>query len=160
METISWGGLFSHRQINGLHIHQKELLAILLFLRSCPIDLTNKVVDIGIDNTTALSYVRKLGGRKKYLADISDQIWEILQNLKVVLLAYHLPGEKNTLADFESRRTRKQYSVDLQLSPRIWAKVDLAFGPHTIDAFSTAENAQLPRFGSWEPQPLATWIEY
>ena len=54
METISWGGLFSRHQIYNLHINQKELLAILLFLRSCPIDLTNKVVDIGIDNTTAL----------------------------------------------------------------------------------------------------------
>jgi hypothetical protein len=159
METISWGGLFSRHQINNLHINQKELLAILLFLRSCPIDLTNKVVDIGIDNTTALSYVRKLGGRKKYLSEISDQIWEILQNLKVILLAYHLPGEKNTLADLESRRTRKQYSADLQLTPKIFRMVDRTFGPHTMDAFSTAQNTQLPRFGSWEPQPLATWID-
>jgi hypothetical protein len=112
LQTISWGGLFSRHQIGKLHINQKELLAIVLFLQSCPIDLRNKVVDIGIDNTTALSYVRKLGGRKKYLSKISDGIYQVMSHLKVELLSYHLPGEKNTLADYESRRTRKQYSSD------------------------------------------------
>ena len=115
-DLISWGGLFTWAEATQLHINQKELMAILFFLQSSPISLRHKVVDIGVDNTTALSYVRKLGGRHKYLAQISDQVFHFLMTHHTVLLAYHLPGEMNTLADHESRKMRKIHSADLKMN--------------------------------------------
>ena len=158
-DLISWGGLFSKAEAWGWHINKKELLALLYFLQSCSIDLRNKVVDLGVDNTTALAYVRKLGGRKHYLSQISDQEFHVMTTLKTRLLAYHLPGEINTLADHESRKMRALHSTDLQLNPAVFARIEANFGPHTIDAFSTRQNRQLRRFGAWEPQPEATWTD-
>ena len=57
----SWGGLFTEDTVKK-HINYKELLTILYFLKSCPVPLRDKVVDLGVDKTTALAYVQKLGG--------------------------------------------------------------------------------------------------
>ena len=45
------------------------------------------------------------------------------------------------------------------LNPRIFQLIETAFGPHTIDAFATRQNRQVSRFGAWEPQPEATWVD-
>jgi hypothetical protein len=127
-DLISWGGLFSWAQAHSLHINQKELMAILFFLQSSPISLRWKVIDIGVDNSTALSYIRKLGGRHKYLAEISDQVFHFLMANHTVLLAYHLPGVLNTLADHESRKMRKLHSTDLMMNHRIFKMIDQQFG--------------------------------
>ena len=151
--------LFTWAEATQLHINQKELMAILFFLQSSPISLRHKVVDIGVDNTTALSYVRKLGGRHKYLAQISDQVFHFLMTHHTVLLAYHLPGEMNTLADHESRKMRKIHSADLKMNHKKFQMLEKIHDPHTMDAFSTRQNRQLKRFASWDPQPGATWTD-
>ena len=61
----SWGGVFSY-DLAQRHINFKELLAVHYFLRSSPIPLRGKTVDLGVDNTTALHYINNMGGRKPW----------------------------------------------------------------------------------------------
>lgn len=153
----SWGGLFPKDTANK-HINYKELLAIYHFLTSCPISLQDKVVDLGVDNTTALHYVKHMGGRKGYLAHLATKIFDCLTRTRTTLIGYHLPGEKNTIADRESRRTIVR-ATDFKLKPSIFGTVDSKWGPHTVDLFASLEDRQLRRFCSWEPQPEALWID-
>ena len=154
----SWGGIFS-KEISTKHINYKELLAILYLIKSSPIPLRGQTVDLGVDNTTALFYINNMGGRKQHLALLAEQIYAASQANHVKLIAYHLPGMSNHQADWESRKTRSLELVDFQLHPSLFKKIDRVFGPHSIDAFATYQNRQTPRFGTWEPQPEATWID-
>lgn len=153
----SWGGHFS-KKLAALHINHKEMLAVDYFLRSCPVPLRGKVVDLGIDNTTTIWYLSRFGGRRHILARLAQRIWDFLMIHKITIVTYHLPGIENTLADRESRRPLN-FLTDLQLSPPLFARVDRHFGRHTIDAFASFQDRQLDRFGSREPQPGALWVD-
>ena len=158
---LSWGGAFS-RNIPHDHINYKELLAVYYLLRSCPEKIRGKVVDLGVDNTTALHYIRNMGGRKRYLADLATKIFNMASDLQVRLLAYHLPGIQNTLADFESRRFMDPHRIhltDFKMSETVFNFAQQLFGDNSIDAFSTFHNRHLRRFASWTPQPDATWLD-
>lgn len=156
----SWGGAFS-REDSKRHINYKELLAIYFLLRSAPFPLKGLTIDVGVDNTTALHYVRYYGGRKEELSNLAAMIHEFLKVNHINLTAYHIPGAMNHIADWESRRNNDGTVnlVDYQLNPEVFQRVDKAFGPHSMDMFATHQDKQLPRFGSWSPQPDAQWVD-
>ena len=106
-----WGGSFTKEQAKQ-HINFKEMLAVKYFLVSCPVDLTGKTVDIGIDNTTTMWYIRKSGGRIMSLAKLTETIWKKTISERITLIAHHCPGHLNTIADQESRRTTINYLSD------------------------------------------------
>ena len=120
----SWGGHFSRKDA-AEHINFKEMLAVKFLLMSSPIPLRGKVVDLGIDNMTTVFYVNRMGGRNSKLAKLATEIFELtrtppdvpkmihkasqqdrratVNSLTTRLVALHVPGELNTLADMESR---------------------------------------------------------
>ena len=61
-----------------------------------------------------------------------------------------VPREFNERADFLSRIV--DYS-DWFLNPAVFAELDAAWGPHTVDRFADFHNHQAPRFNSrcWNP---------
>ena len=158
LSSSSWGGFFS-KEDSKKHINYKELLAILYLLKSSPIPVQGKTIDLGVDNTTALFYIKNMGGRKPHLALLAEEIYSFTYHNNVSLLAYHIPGVSNVLADRESRKQFTYHLVDYQLNPLLFKRINKIFGPHTIDAFATYQDKQLPRFGSREPQPEATWVD-
>ena len=164
-----WGGLFTTEQAKE-HINYKELLAVKYFLESCPVDLQGKTVDVGIDNTTTIWYLRKWGGRKMRLAKLTETIWDLVHCERITLINHHCPGEQNTIADEESRKKRLGLDVSLPsfqddlsglaLCPQLFNMVDsLPWGPHSVDLFATHQDRQLRRFCSWGPQPGALAID-
>jgi hypothetical protein len=153
---LSWNGHFS-KELAGKHINYKELLAVKYLLESVPDLLRNKTIDLGIDNTTALWYIRRMGGRRKDLALLAEELFSLCHQNNTKFLAYHLPGSQNILADLESRRSTQL--CDLKLHPDFFRQLDRRWGPHTVDLFSTFENRQLPRFCSWQPQPHSLWVD-
>ena len=155
-----WGGLFSKEQA-AQHINFKEMLAVQYFLESCPVDLHNKTVDMGIDNTTTIWYLKRFGGRKTNLAKLTETIFARVRSKNTHLLAHHCPGIENTIADQESRRSTIDRLSDLSLCATIFGKVDAhaRLGPHTVDLFATLQDRQLPRFASREPNPGALWVD-
>jgi hypothetical protein len=153
-----WGGVFSS-SIAKEHINYKELLTVWYALRSAPVDLKNKTLEIGIDNTTAMWYLRKSGGSRRHLAKLSETIWLWLLQHKVTLRVFHLPGVLNTIADEESRLRNKIRLTDLALNHSIFNKICYRWGTPTIDLFATFQNRQVPRFASELPQPGAVWVD-
>ena len=63
----------------------------------------------------------------------------------------HRPGKVNQRADLLSRW--KKDHTDIRLPQVCFEQVEQAFGPHSVDMFATRDNALLPRFVSWRPDP-------
>ena len=154
---LRWGGLFS-RTLAREHINYKELLAVYYLLKSSPTPLRDKVLELGIDNTTAMWYLRKMGGNRPHLARLANKIFSILKETETHLEVFHLPGVLNHLAD-ESSRNNSIRLWDYRLNPAIFETISHTWGPFSMDLFSTYENRQLPRFASMAPQPEAIWVD-
>ena len=78
-------------------------------------------------------------------------MWCLERNIQVV--AQHLPGSSNKIADEESRTLRDR--SDWMLNPQIFTRVNQMFGPLKVDLFASRLTTQLPVFYSWRPDPLA-----
>lgn len=149
-------GAFPRDQVLN-HINWKELMAVNHLLHSMIQHLRGKVVDLGIDNTTALWYIKRMGGKRPDLARLASEIFKFMKMNQVRFLPYHLPGRLNELADRESRA--REQITDAKLNHNIFRYLDTMWGPHTIDLFATHENKQLHRYASWAPQPGAVWVD-
>ena len=104
----STGGLWSQHE-KHLHINLLELKAVFLALQFFKKNCSNNLVLIASDNTSVVSYINKQGGTKS--ADLCALIWRILtwcHNNKVTLIARHIPGSLNVIADGLSRRKQIQ----------------------------------------------------
>ena len=66
------------------------------------------------------------------------------------------PWELNIEADSLSRQV--DYD-DYMLNPDIFAALDILWGPHTVDRFSTFKTRQVPRFCSRWLNPCAEGID-
>ena len=60
-----------------------------------------------MDNTVALKYITKRGGRKPLLNELAKQIWHWCENKNIWISAFHIPGRLNVRADQLSRLKKK-----------------------------------------------------
>ena len=67
----------------------------------------------------------------------------------ISLVANHLPGYLNSVADRESRVTLDRW--DWQLHPKIFIKINNLWGPLTIDLFVSRLTHHLLVYFSWRP---------
>ena len=155
-KTHEFGGFFKTEHAK-LHINEKELLAIKFLIESARDLVNGKTISIGVDNTTAMAYANKMGGRKESLAKIAQSLWEVLKSHDSSIQVHYVPGDQNVLADFLSRNqdSRSQF----QLNRSLFHRIDKKWGPHTIDLFATQQNSLLPRFASWHPSPGAEFLD-
>ena len=102
-EGLLFHGLWTENQ-SRLHINVLEMNAIFLSLTRAVHKVKNSTVLVSTDNTTVVAYIRHQGGT--HSTDLSEEVWNIL-NLclahNIQLLAKHIPGRFNTLADRMSR---------------------------------------------------------
>ena len=80
-------------------------------------------------------------------------LWEWCLSKKITLRAEHIPGRLNVIADAESRA--KPDAADWKLDSKVFKVLNQSFGPFTVDLFANRNNAQLERFYSYVPDPLA-----
>lgn len=107
------------------------------------------------DNTTSLSYLRKMGGTIPSLQVAIDPLLRFLIRHRIPFTAMHLPGILNTEADRLSRSRRRDH--DYHLDPSFFRSIERATTPFTIDLFASRINAQKARFCSRLPDPKATY---
>ena len=69
--------------------------------------LVNTHIHIDSDNTTAVSYIKKQGGRKSHLNTIARKLWKWAKNHNNWISASHIAGIDNPEADFQSRNINK-----------------------------------------------------
>ena len=124
------------------HINYLEMLAAFLalqcFTQDTPRPLT---VYLYMDNTTAISYLNRKGGTTPLLCKLAKQTWQWCMSQSISLVANHLPGHLNTVADRESRVALDRW--DWQLHPQIFLKINQIWGPLTIDLFPSTLTHQL-----------------
>ena len=134
-----------------MHINCLEvLLAIKCFAR----DRRSVTILLRMDNTSAITYVNKLGGTvSQSLTAITKNLWLWCLQRDISLIAEHLPGVQNTIADKESRMMKDR--TDWKLNPEVFRQINRRLGPLTVDLFASRLTTQLPHFFSWRPDPEA-----
>ena len=163
-ETLQTGGKWHESEL--AHINVLELKAILFGLKSL-CRFSNKHIKIRTDSTTALAYVKNMGGTKSTACmHETKNIWTWAQNNNCWLTIAHVPGVLNVLADLRSRCFRQQ--IEWSLSNELFDYVCKQFGTPDIDLFASRLNHKLQKYVSWEPDPdnwktdafSFVWTEY
>ena len=135
------------------HINIKELWAILFGLQAL-VPEAGEEIRLLTDNTTALAYVRHMGGTvSPRCNEVARQIWEWAERNQNWLTIAHIPGVENVLADFRSRHFNDD--IEWELSGKIFRKICDVLGTPEIDLFASRINHKLDYFVSWHPEPGA-----
>lgn len=120
--------------------------------------MSNVHILLQMDNTTAVAYVRNMGGTRSQSCDIvARDIWHWAIKQQIWLSATHIAGITNVLADSESRLFVDK--SEWKLSSEAFHLCTQRWGLPDIDLFATRINNQLPRFASWRPDPEAIAID-
>ena len=148
-----WGATDGSMQIFGfwdanvrnLHINYLELLTVKIALHMLASDALDGQILIKIDNTTALSYINKMGGvRFDSFSKLSREIWQWAESKRIILIASYIPSKQNIVADKLSRI--KNLDIEWELNPVCYKKIVKEFGRPSIDLFASNENAKCDRF--------------
>lgn len=138
------------------NINELELIAAYFSLQAFANSSDFRIyIHLFLDNSTEVAYINKCGvTHSRALSDIAVQIIQWCEARNISILASHLPGNCNIIADEESRIVLDSSVMLLQdkfkqLSD-IWSV--------QINLFASAWNAQLPNFVSWLPQSKATAV--
>ena len=155
--SMSIGGRWNPREF-GFHINVKETKSIWFSLLSFCQETSAKHIRIMSDNSTAISYVNKLGGMKSRKCNaLAKKIWEWCIHKGVHISAAHIPGILNKIADKASRLFFE--AAEWSLSILVFREICSLFGMPDIDLFATRLNKKLPVFISWRPDPESTFVD-
>ena len=119
----------------SLHINQLELLAALFSLKSFSKDLFNARVLLRLDNTTAISYINRMGGVQfPHLNAIALDIWQYCESKKLTVFASYIRSADNSVADAESRARGRRQNTNFPRKPSVklslpWAVPRLTYSP-------------------------------
>ncbi|KAL0870236.1 hypothetical protein ABMA27_005269 [Loxostege sticticalis] len=128
------------------HINYLELRAAFLGLQCFAQDLSNKEILLRIDNTTAISYINRMGGvQYEHLNAITREIWQWCEDRQILY------------ADRESRCTN--IDTEWELSSVAFHEITKAFGSPDIDLFASRLNAKCSKYISWKRDPNAFNID-
>lgn len=130
-------------------IHVKEAQAAYLALLACAEEASNGRLQLYVDNTAVVASWCS-GSRDPALNNIMKKIFDITVERSILLDILYVPSPENT-ADPASRIVSLG---DAKLSEMVWSIVEARFGPHTLDAMASENNAKVARFFSryWTPK--------
>lgn len=163
---LGWGAVCLRGKTGGrwdsdemtLHINVLELMAVLLGLRSFFADVSGCTIAVRSDNTTAVTYLNKMGGTKSVSCnDVTSDIWSWAERKNVWLTASYIPGVINLEADFESRNFSD--NTEWSLHHLIFEKIVSKWGLPSIDLFASRLNHKVDTYASWFPDPGSTYVD-
>ena len=161
-----WGASLEHKTAGGRwsnvekehHINYLELKAVLLGLQSLCNHLSNCHIKVLTDNTTAVAYIRKMGGTHSILCnEMAREIWLWCKGKQIWLSVSHIPGVDNVLADKASRVFDD--TTEWKLEESTYEKITKHWGLPEIDMFASSLNYQTLPYVSWGPDPQATAVD-
>ena len=134
-----------------LHINILELKGAFLAIQALLKNKRSMTVSLNMDNSSAVAYINHKGGtHSPQLLYLTLALWEWCIQRDIFLVAHHVPGKSNSLADRESRVFLD--NSDWMLDPNI---IRPLLGPCQTDLFATRLTHQLPIYVSWRPDPKA-----
>ena len=126
------------------HMNILELQAILLGLKSLA-NINKPHIRVLTDNTTAMAYIRNMGGTKsKPCNKITKLIWQWAESKRIWLTVAHIPGSQNNLADYKSRKFHDH--LEWSLNDKIFNKIIARWGLPEIDLFASHRNWKLIKY--------------
>lgn len=160
-----WGAVCGEHRASGKwraeeaehHINYLELLAAFLGLKSFAHNYANTSILLRVDNTTAISYINRMGGIQfPHLNDLTRSIWRWCEERNITIFASYV-NTKNNWADAESRKVNPD--TEWELSPNAFQTITRQLGYPTIDLFASRANAKCEVYVSWKPDPDATAVD-
>ncbi|KAJ8967953.1 hypothetical protein NQ317_003543, partial [Molorchus minor] len=107
-------------QENTNHINYLELQAIYLGLQCFAKDAKNCNILIRADNTTAVSYINRMGSvRFLNLANLARAIWQWCEARNIWLVASYIQSQHNKDADTESRILPRETEWSLSMDSKL-----------------------------------------
>jgi hypothetical protein len=143
------------------HINFLELKAVSIALRLFQFRCRNKTVLLLIDNSTAVAYINKLGGtRSSPLLELTVETVRLAESLNCRLVARHIAGKLNVLADLASR-SKQVVSSEWKLSLKAfeWVVQQSPWGKPSLEMFANSMNRHLDRYVSPCPDERAWAID-
>ena len=154
---VGWGGhsteghytqgTWSEEQ-QSWHINRKEIAAARLTLLELMED--GDRVTVGIDSTTAVAFINKMGGtRSLTLCKEALSLWRLVLERRGWVTAYWLPREENEQADMLSKTSVQYWDFGLQpeVAEQLWSRW---FAPQ-VDLFASSTYHLTARYYSWFP---------
>ena len=109
---MGWGAVCARVEMGGwwtdhestLNINCLELLAAFHVVRAFAKNKKDMVIQVHLDNTTAVAYINHLGGMKSHdLHSLAVNLWDWCLQRHLFVIASYIPGVDNTGADQLSR---------------------------------------------------------
>ena len=120
--------------------------------------MTKCHINIYIDNTTAASSIKIIGGTHSLECNkIAREIWTWCIQKNIWVTAISLPGKENVDADGESRTFND--NTEWSINESIFHSIVETYGMPSIDLFASRINKNVPRYVSWRPDPEAQFVE-
>lgn len=157
-ESKTASGLWSVEELKS-HINYLELMAAFFGLKIFAKDLRNCEILLRIDNTTAISYINRMGGIQfPHLNTLSKHIWQWCEARNIFLFASYIKSNDNVIADAESRRLHAD--VEWELADYAFTAICKKFSIFPdIDLFASRINRKCKRFVSWHRDPDAFQVD-
>lgn len=161
-----WGAFCENELVNGFwkdserdsHINYLELAAAFFALKVFSKNLVECEILLRIDNTTAISYINRMGGiQYPKLNQIAREIWQWCENRRIWIFASYIASRENTEADRGSRI--KNIDTEWELSNELFTVISNKWGPFDIDLFATRCNTKCQKYCSWHRDPEAYCID-
>ena len=130
------------------HINVLELDAVAKALGKWKHLLFGQRILVELDNSTAVAYLNHQGGTKsRALHSLTGHVFGLCAGVCSTLVAKHIPGRRNVLADSLSRGGLVA-SGEWTLNPSVFLAICRFWGSPTVDLFATRQNTRLPIFMS------------
>lgn len=161
-----WGVACGGETANGhwsdietnLHINCLELMAAFFGLKIFAHDKQNCQILLRIDNTTAISYVNRMGGvRFPHLTKITKDLWQWCEIRNIYVFASYISSKDNDVADAESRKDHPQ--DEWILTDSAFSTIRQNLGNPEIDLFASRTNNKCGQYVSWHKDPGSCAID-
>lgn len=149
-------GWWEHNESN--HINLLELKAVFNGLKCFAKNKHDCEILLRIDNTTAISYINRMGGIKYLkLNKIARDIWQWCEKRNIFLYASYIKSKDNFHADIESRRLPPE--TEWEIASWAYNIITKELGIPEIDLFASCLNRKCKKFVSWKKDPDAFEID-
>ena len=148
-----WSRAWAKRHINWL-----ELQAVWLTLKHFLPQLQGTAVDVISDNSTTVAYINKVGGTQSpSLCHLALDVWAWCRQHDIFLVASHLSGDKNVLADDLSRGSHR-HPTEWTLHNAVTRAIFQCWPTPHVDLFASEKNHKLPVFFSIRLSPSSSGV--
>ena len=146
--TVPASGMWTGRAC-GRHINYLELLAVHHTLQAFGSQLRGQSVLLWEDNMTIVHVLTNRTTRSLELMHLLRRVHYLIDTMGVNLTVRYIASKENSQADALSRGSPHD---ELVLRPEAFRRLERRYGPHTVDRYATAANAQLARFNTLLPE--------